>query len=84
MGNGRYDNLEKLSSRQVQAQVRVSGVVNGMLLIVAVRLNKENIPSRAYIAFKTAEMVMQFAKAFDGHVFKDKSGMSITLVLYTC
>ncbi|KAK0469006.1 Smg-4/UPF3 family-domain-containing protein [Desarmillaria tabescens] len=38
------------------------------------RLNKENIPSRAYIAFKTEEQVAEFGQRFDGHVFKDKAG----------
>ncbi|KAK0219750.1 Smg-4/UPF3 family-domain-containing protein [Armillaria nabsnona] len=38
------------------------------------RLNKENIPSRAYIAFKTEDQVAEFGQGFDGHVFKDKAG----------
>ncbi|KAK0205466.1 Smg-4/UPF3 family-domain-containing protein [Desarmillaria ectypa] len=38
------------------------------------RLDKENIPSRAYIAFKTEEQVAEFGQGFDGHVFKDKAG----------
>ncbi|KAF6741093.1 Smg-4/UPF3 family-domain-containing protein [Ephemerocybe angulata] len=38
------------------------------------RMNKENIPSRAYIAFKDEEMLIQFSREFDGHVFKDKAG----------
>ncbi len=37
-------------------------------------LNKENIPSRAYIAFKTEDQVAEFGQGFDGHVFKDKAG----------
>jgi len=38
------------------------------------RLNKENIPSRAYIAFKTEEQLTQFGKEYDGHLFRDKAG----------
>ncbi|KAF8653644.1 hypothetical protein AX16_003796 [Volvariella volvacea WC 439] len=38
------------------------------------RLNKENIPSRAYIAFKSDEMLAQFSREYDGHVFRDKAG----------
>jgi regulator of nonsense transcripts 3 len=39
-----------------------------------VRLNKENIPSRAYIAFKNEELLATFSREYDGHLFKDKSG----------
>ncbi|KAJ3509927.1 hypothetical protein NMY22_g16135 [Coprinellus aureogranulatus] len=38
------------------------------------RMNKENIPSRAYIAFKNEELLIQFSREFDGHLFKDKAG----------
>ncbi|KAJ7451620.1 Smg-4/UPF3 family-domain-containing protein [Mycena latifolia] len=38
------------------------------------RLNKENIPSRAYIAFKTEEQLAQFSREYDGHLFRDKAG----------
>ena len=38
------------------------------------RYNKENIPSRAYIAFKNAELLATFSQAYDGHVFRDKAG----------
>ncbi|KAJ7625291.1 Smg-4/UPF3 family-domain-containing protein [Mycena polygramma] len=37
------------------------------------RLNKENIPSRAYIAFKTEEQLAQFSREYDGHLFRDKA-----------
>ncbi|KAJ6585295.1 Smg-4/UPF3 family-domain-containing protein, partial [Mycena capillaripes] len=37
-------------------------------------LNKENIPSRAYIAFKTEEQLAQFSREYDGHLFRDKAG----------
>lgn len=36
--------------------------------------NKENIPSRAYIAFKTKEQLALFSREYDGHVFRDKTG----------
>ncbi|KAJ7367272.1 Smg-4/UPF3 family-domain-containing protein [Mycena albidolilacea] len=38
------------------------------------RLNKENISSRAYIAFKTEEQLAQFSREYDGHLFRDKAG----------
>jgi len=41
-------------------------------------LNKENIPSRAYISFKNEEQLALFSQAYDGHVFRDKTGVTIT------
>lgn len=38
------------------------------------RQNKEDVHSRAYIAFKTEEYVAKFSREYDGHVFKDKAG----------
>ncbi|KAI0301340.1 Smg-4/UPF3 family-domain-containing protein [Russula brevipes] len=38
------------------------------------KLNRENVHSRAYIAFKTEELVAKFSREYDGHVFKDKAG----------
>jgi regulator of nonsense transcripts 3 len=38
------------------------------------RYNKENIPSRAYIAFKNSEFLATFSQAYDGHLFRDKAG----------
>ncbi|EJD05305.1 uncharacterized protein FOMMEDRAFT_165771 [Fomitiporia mediterranea MF3/22] len=43
------------------------------------KYNKENTPSRAYIAFKTAEQLATFSQAYDGHIFRDKSGMTPNL-----
>ena len=40
-----------------------------------VRLNKENIPSRVYIAFKNEELLATFSQEYVGHLFKDKSGL---------
>jgi len=37
-------------------------------------LNKENIPSRAYIAFKSEEPLALFSREYDGHLFRDKAG----------
>ncbi|KAJ3731487.1 Smg-4/UPF3 family-domain-containing protein [Lentinula guzmanii] len=37
-------------------------------------LNKENVPSRAYIAFKNEEQLALFSREYDGHLFRDKSG----------
>ncbi|KAI5121911.1 hypothetical protein M0805_000240 [Coniferiporia weirii] len=38
------------------------------------RYNKENVSSRAYIAFRKAEQLAIFSQAYDGHVFRDKAG----------
>jgi hypothetical protein len=32
--------------------------------------------SRAYVLFKTPEAVMEFRQAYDGHVFRSKTGES--------
>ncbi|KAF9551714.1 hypothetical protein CPC08DRAFT_699055 [Agrocybe pediades] len=45
------------------------------------KLNKENIPSRAYIAFKTEEQVHLFSQGYDGHVFRDKTGVESQAVV---
>ena len=33
--------------------------------------------SCAYLAFKTEEFVAKFSREYDGHIFKDKAGLSI-------
>ncbi|EPQ51819.1 hypothetical protein GLOTRDRAFT_123003 [Gloeophyllum trabeum ATCC 11539] len=38
------------------------------------KLNKENIPARAYIAFRSEEQLAVFSREYDGHVFRDKAG----------
>ncbi|KAH9974379.1 Smg-4/UPF3 family-domain-containing protein [Lactifluus volemus] len=38
------------------------------------KLNRENVHSRAYIAFKTEDLVAKFSREYGGHVFRDKSG----------
>ncbi|KAI6035770.1 Smg-4/UPF3 family-domain-containing protein [Pisolithus marmoratus] len=38
------------------------------------RMNKESVPSRAYIAFKNEEALAMFSREYDGHIFRDKSG----------
>ncbi|KAF9224944.1 hypothetical protein BS17DRAFT_795258 [Gyrodon lividus] len=38
------------------------------------RVNKENVSSRAYIAFKNEEQVAAFSREYDGHLFRDKAG----------
>ena len=42
------------------------------------RLNEENVYSRAYIAFRTEELVVvtRFSRDYDGHIFKHKAGLS--------
>ena len=47
-----------------------------------VRLNKENVHSRAYIAFKTEEAVAKFSREYDGHIFKDKAGVYMRKFLF--
>jgi len=39
------------------------------------RANQENVPSRAYIAFKDEEVLATFSREYDGHLFRDKSGL---------
>ncbi|KAF5348862.1 hypothetical protein D9756_009757 [Leucocoprinus leucothites] len=47
------------------------------------RANKENISSRAYIAFKTPDQVSVFGREYDGHKFVDKAGIeSFAVVEY--
>jgi hypothetical protein len=49
------------------------------------RLNRENVHSRAYIAFKTEELVAKFSREYDGHVFKDKAGLCLPVsMLVAC
>ncbi|KAJ3477471.1 hypothetical protein NLI96_g10441 [Meripilus lineatus] len=38
------------------------------------RINKENTPSRAYIAFRSEELLATFSREYDGHIFRDKAG----------
>ncbi|KAH7883063.1 Smg-4/UPF3 family-domain-containing protein [Phlebopus sp. FC_14] len=38
------------------------------------RVNKESVPSRAYIAFKNEEQLAIFSREYDGHLFRDKAG----------
>ncbi|KAF8583443.1 hypothetical protein K439DRAFT_1661244 [Ramaria rubella] len=38
------------------------------------KLNKENIPSRAYVLFKNEEHLATFSREYDGHLFRDKQG----------
>ena len=52
--------------------MRVRG--NFVALISGRRPDKENVPSRAYIVFKTDEQVATFGKEYDGHLFRDKAG----------
>ena len=49
-------------------------LLQSLILGVENRLSKENIPSRAYIAFKSEEKLAQFSKEYDGHLFRDKAG----------
>jgi Smg-4/UPF3 family len=53
-----------------------------MMVGYTVRLNKENVHSRAYIAFKTEESVAKFSREYDGHIFKDKAGVYMRKFLF--
>ena len=41
-------------------------------------MNKESVPSRAYVEFKNEEMLATFSREYDGHIFKDKAGTWFT------
>ena len=43
-------------------------------------MNKENVHSRAYIAFKTEDFVATFSREYDGHVFRDKAGAFVCFI----
>ncbi|KAL1660096.1 Smg-4/UPF3 family-domain-containing protein [Schizophyllum commune] len=45
------------------------------------RPDKENVPSRAYIVFKTDDQVATFGKEYDGHLFRDKAGNEFQAVV---
>ncbi|TFY75793.1 hypothetical protein EWM64_g8219 [Hericium alpestre] len=45
------------------------------------KLNKENVSSRAYIAFKTDEMLATFSREYDGHKYRDKAGVESRAVV---
>lgn len=49
-----------------------------ILCAYLLRMNKENIPSRAYIAFKDSEHLLFFSREYDGHKFVDKAGRGTT------
>jgi hypothetical protein len=51
---------------------------------VVFSLNKENIPSRAYIAFKNEEQLATFSQGYDGHLFRDKAGAFVFVVRRLC
>lgn len=48
---------------------------------ISKRTIKENVPSRAYITFKTHESVALFSREYDGHIFRDKSGRETAAVV---
>ena len=35
----------------------------------------KNVYCRAYIAFRTEDLVAKFSREYDGHIFKDKAGL---------
>ncbi|KAG2361050.1 Smg-4/UPF3 family-domain-containing protein [Suillus spraguei] len=44
------------------------------------RANQENVSSRAYIAFKSEEVLATFSREYDGHLFRDKAGFRVIFV----
>lgn len=65
-------NKEEVGPLAVTCGSRLKGLLFGRY-----NVNKENIPSRAYIAFRTVENVAAFSQAYDGHIFRDKAGGSL-------
>ncbi|KIY64156.1 hypothetical protein CYLTODRAFT_402264 [Cylindrobasidium torrendii FP15055 ss-10] len=45
------------------------------------RIGKETIQARAYIAFRDESLLVKFATAYNGHVFRDKSGTETAAVV---
>jgi hypothetical protein len=79
MDRARDRHMENVLSWQGSEEVPTSKLStrgsSAVVLMSACRTtNKENISSRAYIAFKTQEQVSVFGREYDGHVFQDKSG----------
>ena len=65
----------KFRKRRVASNQSLQPVSHdGRPLLPFRRLNKENIPSRAYIAFKRDDQLASFAREYDGHLFRDKAG----------
>jgi regulator of nonsense transcripts 3 len=66
----------KVKKKLVPDTLVVNSVALSCIIIAHAvsRLNKENVHSRAYIAFKTEEFVAKFSHEYDGHIFKDKAG----------
>lgn len=54
--------------------LRFCAVVNQYWFVMG-RQNQENVPSRAYIAFKNDEVLATFSREYDGHLFRDKAGL---------
>ena len=52
----------------------IFGVARRLMRCLTSSPNTENVPSRAYIAFKTVEHISKFSAEFDGHTFRDKQG----------
>ena len=66
--------MEEVLPREDHEEVRNStGTVPGANSHFS-RYNKENVPSRAYIAFRDPERLTEFSRAYDGHTFRDKAG----------
>jgi regulator of nonsense transcripts 3 len=66
--------MEGLLSWKAQETVRATFIRRKQGLIIH-RANKENVPTRAYIAFKTLEQLQVFGREYDDHKFVDKAGM---------
>lgn len=45
------------------------------------RIGKETIQARAYIAFRDESVLVKFAAAYNGHVFRDKAGTETAAVV---
>ena len=58
------------SDRTIAIGWALTNIVDGATRIR--RLNKENIYSPAYVAFRTEKLVAKFSREYGGHIFKDK------------
>lgn len=72
--------MKLLPGRRTSLESRRNGMIYTLYhrrqAVDSCRVNKENIPSRAYIAFKNLEQLLIFGREYDGHKFVDKAGTS--------
>lgn len=72
--------MESILRWQAQKEASFDAKWGGSTSDGEIRLNKENIPSRAYLAFKNEDDLAIFSRAYDGHLFRDKAGVIRLLI----